>query len=155
APARGEKQRVLSPARKLRPSSVEVVREERRRLFAERDDAVLAALAFTHVHQALLEVDVAEVEPDRLGAAEAGGVDELDERAVAHCQRIVPCESVDDLLDLSNLWRVGQPAGTLRRETRVGHVLRPEGMPQQRAHGNELAPDRRRRETSAGPCAAE
>jgi hypothetical protein len=40
-----------------------------------------------NVHVLLLEVDVGEVETDRLGATEAGGVDELDERAVPEGER--------------------------------------------------------------------
>ena len=61
----------------------QVARDPVRRLLAERHDAVLRALAVADVDELLLEVDVAEVEPDRLGAAQPGGVDELEQRAVA------------------------------------------------------------------------
>src|SRR4051812_13522535 len=88
-PARREKQRVLRAARELRTRLAEVARDERTRLLAQRHDAVLAALAFAHVDELLLEVDVAEIEMHRLGAAQPGGVDELDEGAVAERERAV------------------------------------------------------------------
>ena len=77
-PAGREEERVLGAARELRARLVQVARDEVRRLLAERHDAVLRALAAAHVDELLLEVDVAEVESDRLGAAEPGRVDELD-----------------------------------------------------------------------------
>ena len=70
-----------------------------RRLFAERHHAFLAALA-ANAHVLLLEVDVAEVEADRLRAAEPGRVDELEQGAVAQAERSVAVERVDDRLDL-------------------------------------------------------
>ena len=78
-----------------------------RGLLAERHDPLLAALA-AHVEELLLEVDVAEVEPDGLGAAQAGRVDELDERAVAEPERAVAARSaVEQRVDLGGLRRVG------------------------------------------------
>ena len=71
AAARREEQRVLGAAGELRPRLAEVARDEVRGLLAERDDAVLRALALADVDELLLEVDVAEVErrPPRRCAA--------------------------------------------------------------------------------------
>ena len=55
-------------------------RDDVRRLLAERDDALLAALP-ADANVLLLEVDVAEVEADRFRASQPGRVDELDESA--------------------------------------------------------------------------
>ena len=77
-----------------------------RRLLAERDDALLAALS-AHVHDLAVEVDVAEVERDGLGASEPRGVEELEERAVAQGERRVALDDLEDLLDLGRLRRVG------------------------------------------------
>ena len=71
ASARGQEQRVLGTARQLGSCVTQVAGHEQGGLLAERDDAVLAALPFAHVHTLLLEVDVAEVQPDRFGGAEA------------------------------------------------------------------------------------
>ena len=87
---RAERKSAFSaPRASCGPRVAQVARDEVRRLLAERDDAVLAALALAHVHALLLEVDVAEVEADRLGGAQPGRVDELDERAVAEPERAV------------------------------------------------------------------
>ena len=91
-PAAGrEEQRVLRAARELRARVAEVAGEPVRRLLAERHRPLLAALA-ADVHLLLLEVDVGEIQADGLGAAEAGGVDELDERAVPDGDRPVVAE---------------------------------------------------------------
>ena len=81
----------FAPRASCRPRLAQVAGDGVRRLLAERHDALLAALA-AHAHELLLEVDVAEVEPDRLGAAQPGRVDELDERAVAQ-RRAAPSPS--------------------------------------------------------------
>ena len=86
--ARGEEERVVRAARQLRPRLAQVAGDDVRRLLAERHDPLLAALA-AHADELLLEVDVGEIEPDRLGAAQAGRVDELDECAVAEAERAV------------------------------------------------------------------
>ena len=82
-----EKQRVLGAARERGPAHVDVARNQRRGLFAQRHDAVLAAFALAHVDELLLEVHVPEIEPDCFRAAQSGRVDELDERAVPEPQR--------------------------------------------------------------------
>ena len=144
--------------RELGPRVAQVAAEPVRRLLAERHDALLAALAAADVHELLLEVDVAEVEADRLGAAEPGGVDELDERAVPQRDRAVALERLERALDLGGRGSVGQAPRASRREACVGHALRPERMPEEGAHGGQLAADRRRGELPAAvppPRAAE
>ena len=129
----------------------EVARHPVRRFLAERHDAVLAALAAADVHELLLEVDVAEVEPDRLGAAEARGVDELDERAVAQRERALALEGGELPVDLTACGASGSRAAAPRREARVGDAGRAERVAQERADGRQLARDRRRSELAAGP----
>ena len=53
---------------------------------ADRDDPLLAALADA-ADEPVLEVDAGALEPDRLADAQAGAVEELDERAVAEVAR--------------------------------------------------------------------
>ena len=89
--AGGEEERVVGTARQLRSGLAQVPRHDVGRLFPERDDPLLAALA-AHAHVLLLEVDVAQIEADRLGAPEPGGVDELDQRVVAQAERPVAVE---------------------------------------------------------------
>ena len=98
------------------------------------------------MHELLLEVDVAEVEADSLGAAQPGGVDELDERAVPQRDRSFALERGERALDLGGRRRVGQAPRAARAEARVGHALGPERMSEEGAHRGELPADRRRRE---------
>ena len=121
AAADGEEERVVRAARELRPRVAQVARDEVRGLLAERHDALLAALP-ADAHVLLLEVDVAEVEADRLRAPEAGGVDELEEGAVAEAERAVTGERVEDRLDLRGLRRLRQPLGSPWPERRVGRA---------------------------------
>ena len=86
---RGPRGRARRPRRaRARPRLTQVAREPVGRLLAERDDAILAALAVADVDELLLEVDVGEIERDRLRAPQARRVDELDERAVAERERL-------------------------------------------------------------------
>src|SRR4029078_5349587 len=101
--AGGQEQCVLGAARELRPRVAQVPGDEERSLFAERDDAVLAALPLADVHALLFEVDVAEVEPDRLRGAQAARVDDLDQSRVAKTERPVDIDALDQLLHLSLL----------------------------------------------------
>ena len=57
----------------------------------------------------LLEVDVAEIEPDRLRAPQPGRVDELDKRAVSQPEGLAVVELVDDRLHLGQIRRVREP----------------------------------------------
>ena len=83
------RRRILGAAGQLRPAVAEVAREPVRCLLAERHDPFLAALA-EHAHRFLLEVDVGEVEPDRLLAPQPGRVDQLSESSVAERERPSP-----------------------------------------------------------------
>src|SRR5919198_2263919 len=94
-----DEERVLRGTDKRRPRLAQVAREPVRGLLAERHDPLLAALP-AYVERLLLEVDVGEVEVDRLAAAEAGRVDELDERAVPERQRLGAVQCVEARLDL-------------------------------------------------------
>ena len=80
-PARGDEERVLGAADELRSRLADVAGEPVRGLLAERDDALLAALA-ADVDGLLLVVDVHEVEPNGFAAPQSGRVDELEQRAV-------------------------------------------------------------------------
>src|ERR687885_250596 len=82
APAtHGDEERVFRAGGELWPRLVQVPRDPMARLLAERNRALLAALA-AHVNELLLEVDVAEVETCCLAAAQSGRIDELEQRPV-------------------------------------------------------------------------
>ncbi len=153
--ARREEERIVGAARELRARLAEIARHEARRLLAERHDPVLSAFAEAHVDELLLEVDVGQVKPDSLSAAQPGRVHELDERLVSQRKRAFAVESSDDRLDLALLRRIGQPPGPLRRERAVGHPLAPEHVPEKGPYRRQLPSDRRGRQTAAGPCAPE
>ena len=72
----------------------------------------------------LLEVDVGEVETDRLGAAEAGGVDELDQGAVPERERALAVERGELPLDLGAARRVRAAPSECRRNARTAASLR-------------------------------
>ena len=95
------------------PAGLEVARDVQRGLLAQRDDALLAALS-SHVDELAVEVDVSEVERDRLGTSQPGGVEELEERTVAERERRVAFDDLEDLLDLGRLRRVGEPTRATR-----------------------------------------
>ena len=143
---RAERKSAFSaPRASLRPRLAQVDREPVRRLFAERDDALLPAFA-AHVDELLLEVDVGEVQVDRLLGAQAGGVDELDQGPVTEAERAGAVESVELGVDVLGARRVGKAPRPPGRERRVRDALRPERVAQERANGRELPSDRRRRE---------
>ena len=77
-----------APLHELRTCVLQVEPNPVRGLLAERDDSLLVALA-PDANRLLLEVDVAEIEVDRLAAAQPGRVDELEQRAVAERERLV------------------------------------------------------------------
>ena len=118
---------------------VQIARDPVGRLLAERDDAILAALAAANVHVLLLEVYVAEIETDSLGAAQAGRVDELDERAVPEREWALALERCKLLFDFGTAWRIGEPTASPRRQPRVRHTRGAERVPQKRAHCRELS----------------
>src|SRR5436309_15936421 len=101
--ARREEERVLCAACELRSRLAQVARDERCRLLAEWDDAILPALPLTNVHVLLLEIDVSKVETDGLGGPQAGRVDELEESDVTEPERSLGVDRVDDRLHLALL----------------------------------------------------
>ncbi len=108
-------------------------------LLAERDDAILAALAVANVHVFLLEVDVGEIETDSLGAAQAGRVDELDERAVPECEWAFALERCKLLFDFGTAWSIGQPTASARRQPRIRDARGAQRVAEERAHRRELS----------------
>src|SRR2546421_11855524 len=96
-----------------------------RRLLAEWNDAFLAALAL-HPHELLLEVDVGEIDVDRLLRAKPRGVHELDQRAVSDRERPLPGEPLQRSLDLVDPRCVGKSTRPSRAKRGVRHTGRPE-----------------------------
>src|SRR3984893_4111399 len=119
-----EEQGVIRAARESGPGVVEVARYPVRRLLAERDDAILAALTAADVHELLLEVDDSEIEPDRLGAAKTGRVHELDECTVTQRERAFALEGSELLVDCVAAGSIGQPAAGPGAKPGVGHARR-------------------------------
>src|SRR4029450_11853589 len=98
-PASGQEQGVVRAGGQCGPSRPEIARELECRLLAERHDALLPALA-SDVNHLAVEVDVAEIERDRLLAAETRGVQELEQRAVAERERRVAVDELEQLVYL-------------------------------------------------------
>ena len=95
-----EEERVARATSEVRTPIAEPTAEPPDGLLADRHDPLLAALS-THVHLLPIEIDVGEIEPDGLRRSEATRVDELDERCVPQCKRVVAGEPVDRALDFA------------------------------------------------------
>ena len=117
---------------------------------AERDEALLAALA-EHAHDALVEVDGRLRRARRLGDAEPGAVQELDERAVAHAR----AASSRSAASISRSDSAGESVrGSVRARRgsrdRGGRVVRAgaeqDEVAEVRAHGGDPPRDRRGRQ---------
>ena len=139
---RVERKSVSIGARAPAPAapSLEVEPQPVGRLFAERDDPLLAALA-AHVDDLLLEVDVGERQVDRLLGAQPGRVDELEERAVAEPERAVLLQVGEERVGLRRLGGVRQAATAPPGDREIGHVARAAGRAHEGADGGELARD--------------
>src|SRR5688572_28836587 len=85
--------RAVAPVEVGAPAG-EVAPQRLDRLLPERNDALLVALADA-AHRAVLQVDTATLEPDRLTHAEPAAVQELDEGAVAQASRRRAVRRVD------------------------------------------------------------
>src|SRR5215203_4396613 len=121
AAARVQEQLRPVPCVEERPTAREVAAQSVGAGPAERDDALLAALADA-ADEPPLEVDAALLEPDRLADAEAGAVEQLDERGVAERARRRAGGGVDQALRLGGGERPRQrprPARQLDRRRRV------------------------------------
>ena len=143
-PARGQEQRILRPAHELGPCLVEVAGQRVRGLFSERNDPLLAALP-PNMKLFAVEVDVADVESNRLGAAQPSRVDQLDERMVSNRERLVAVQRNQRRLHFRRFRRVRQAPRAPRCERRIRDLRRPQGEPQKAPDRSELAGDRRRR----------
>jgi glucose/arabinose dehydrogenase len=155
-PTSGEEERILGAVREGRPD-LEPKPEPVRRLLAERDEALLAALA-EHPDALAVEVDVREVEVDRLAAAESGGVDELDERAVPDLEEAPGAKRLELGLDLFRLGGDRKASRPSRSQPGIGNARRPERETKEGADGGELPRDRRGSEpagNSARPSRAQ
>ena len=84
----------------VRPAAREVAPQGLGGVPADGHDALLAALA-DHAHEPVVQVDARLVEADRLGDAQAGAVEQLDERLVAERARLRPGRGVDQPLRLA------------------------------------------------------
>ena len=143
-----EEQRVVRAPGERGPCVTEIQAQGVRRPLAEGHDALLAALA-EDVHRLLVEVDVGEAEPHRLGAPQAARVRQLEDRRVPDRERPVSRDRGEQFLDVRELRRVGQPAPLARGERDLGHARCAEGEPDERPHCGEPPGDRRRREPTA------
>ena len=106
----------------VRPAADEVAPQRLDRLAPDRDDPLLAALA-EHADDALVEVDAVLLEARRLGDAQAGAVEQLDERAVAERARRRPGGGVDQPLGLAGRERPRQRARAARQLDLGGGVV--------------------------------
>src|SRR2546430_8989858 len=115
---------------------------------SDRHHALLAALA-EHAHQAIVEVEVPPVEADELADARAGGVQRLDDGAVAERPWRVADDGAEQRLDLVFGERLGDAQGHARRADLLARVdgeeplLEAEAM--ERTHSHQRPGDRRRR----------
>ena len=118
-------------------------------LAADRDDALLRALA-DRADEPPLEVDRRAVETDGLAHAEAGAVEQLDERAVAQRARRRAGRGLDQPLDLAGRERLRQRAPAARQLELGGGVVGARAeqhlVPVEGAERRDAARDRRRRE---------
>ena len=110
---------------------------------SERHEALLAALA-AHVDRLALEVEVGEVEPDRLGASQPPRVEELEQRPVSKRERRVALDLLEERIDFRGLRRVRQPSRSRSREGSVRDARGTVREAQARADGGNAAGDRRR-----------
>ena len=82
------------------PHSDQVCLDRSGGIRAEWDASLLAALA-RQQHRASVQVEIVDVEADRLRDPRTGAVEQLDQRAVAHRQRrLVDSRRIDQPLDL-------------------------------------------------------
>ena len=142
AAARGEEEARSRRRARAGAGLTEVAREPEGGLLAQRDGALLAALP-AHAHALLVEVDVGEIQVDRLAAAQAGGVDELDERAVAQ-SRAGRRRRAPRAVRRSRRPSARPAAGAGGAGPRIASGTRAgaEREAQERAHSGELARDR-------------
>jgi hypothetical protein len=148
--ARGEKQGILGAAGQLRSRVLQIEPNAVGRLFAERDDPLLVPFA-PDANGLLFEVDVSEVEVDRLAAAQAGRVDELEQGAVSQGERFVAAQPLENGVDLIGLESCREPPGAARPDLAVRDSPGAEFGSEQPPNGRQLPRDRGARELSRLP----
>ena len=109
------------PAVEERPAPGEVAAHSLDAFSSKRDDPLLVSLAEAP-HDAVVQVDPAPVEPDRLADPEPGSVEELDERPVAEGPWSRPVRRLDQTLDLAGRERAGE-AIAAPREVELGRRI--------------------------------
>ena len=116
-----QKQPVLARARlQPRPALGEVALDPVRGVAAERHDAILAALALAHPDGAERAVEIGHVEPRQLGAAQAGGVERFEDRAVAHAEGIAHVGHGEERGDFLERERARERALRFSRQFQIG-----------------------------------
>ncbi len=138
-----DEQRGLEPvADEPRPAAADVGDERARGGRADRHEPLLGALA-AGAQDPGLEVDVAELEPDRLRRTQPAGVHQLQQRAVAEGGRLGTARSLEQLADLVAAQYLRQPAALLGRAQVDGRVVGDEVLAAQvsveRAQAGDLA----------------
>src|SRR5205823_3217830 len=119
--------------------------ERAQRRTSHRHDALLAALA-EDAHEARVRVEMLPVEAGELAHAEARGVEQLEDRAIAEAEEPVGPRRREQPVDVVERQVGGQLARGLRRGHDGGRVvreaLRVDQEAEEAAHGSELARDR-------------
>ena len=130
------------------PTPAQIAAQCLHRLAPERDDALLVSLPHAP-DGAVLQVDAAALEPDRLAHAEAASVQELDEGPVAHAAGGRAVGRVDQALDLAEGEGAGKPLPPPRQVDVRGRVVAPlaerDQMAVEGTGGGGTARDRARR----------
>ena len=148
------------PGGQRRPGPDEVVLDGPQRVAADRDDPLLAALA-GQPHRRPAAVEVVDGEPDRLGDARAGAVQQLEQRPVAQRARALDRPAASSSATTArpgSPWAAGAPARAAapRRRRRRSPARRAARTGAARAPRPPPAPPRT--PTAAGgrrrPCAA-
>lgn len=122
-PARAEEERAARPGPgQLRPARPEVGLQRGERGLADRDDAVLGALA-RHADEPRLRVEGLDLQRTELGDAEARAVHQLEHRAVAEALRGRRIGSRDDQGGLGGADHPGQLAPQLGPAGQLGEII--------------------------------
>src|SRR5919109_1135501 len=143
-----EHMRFGGPLHQAGPSPLEVCAQRLRGRLADRHHALLRALPPRTEHT-LLQVDVGQLEPDRLRSAEAAGVHQLEQRTVPQRGRLRASRLREQSVDLPASEDVGQLTRAPRRAQRGGGVRIQQAFPAhvavEGAQAGGLPVDRRRR----------
>src|SRR5919109_1339125 len=145
-----EHMRFGGPLHQAGPSPLEGCAQRLHGRLADRHHALLRALPPRTEHT-LLQVDVGQLEPDRLRSAEAAGVHQLEERTVPQRGRLRASRLREQAVDLPAGEDVGQLTRAPRRAQRGGGVRIQQAFPAHvavegaQAVGLRVARRRRRR----------